>query len=198
MAELERELRGLAAHVDWPETPEVADRLDLAQRRRRVRRRALVLALAAALLALAVALAVPDARSSILRFLHLGGVTIERVSTLPAAEERPLAADLGAPITPARAAALLGRPFGLPRVKGTPQLRETDATVSALLATPEPVLLTETAAVGLMKKLASIATRVEQAQIAPGVEGLWIAGAPHVFFGPDLPPRLASNVLLWE
>src|SRR5262245_38190670 len=198
MAELEHELRRLAAHVAWPETPDVAGRLDLAPRRRLLRRRALLVALAAGLLALAVALAVPDARSSILRFLHLGGVTIERVSTLPAAEERPLAADLGAPVTPARAAAVLGRPFRLPEVKGSPQLRESNGTVSALLATPEPVLLTETAGVGLMKKLASIGTRVEQAPIAPGVEGLWISGAPHVFFGPDLPPRLARDVLLWE
>ena len=108
MAELEHELRGLAAHVAWPETPDAAGRLELAPRRRPLlgRRRALAIALAAALLALAVALAVPDARSSILRFLHLGGVTIERVSTLPAAEERPLASNLGDPVTPARAAVI--------------------------------------------------------------------------------------------
>ena len=74
----------------------------------------------------------------------------------------------------------------------------TLGVVSAMLATPEPVLLTETSGTGLMKKLASIGTSIEQAPIAPGVDGLWIAGAPHVFFGPALPPRLAGNVLLWE
>src|SRR3954470_1680651 len=100
MPELDRTLRRLAGELEWPETPDVASRLALAPRRRR---RPLVVAVALALLALVVALAVPDARSSILRFFHLGDVTVERVSTLPAAQERPLADDLGAAIEPAAA-----------------------------------------------------------------------------------------------
>src|SRR5439155_12047013 len=119
MAELEHSLRTLAADVQWPATPDFAERLVLAPRRRR--RRVLLAAIAAAVaIAVAVALAVPSARSSILRFLHLGGVTIERVSTLPQATERPLAADLGHPVTPAEARVLLGAPFLLPDTAGPP------------------------------------------------------------------------------
>ena len=29
-------------------------------------------------------------------------------------------------------------------------------------------------------------------------DGLWIAGARHVFVLPAAPPRLAGNVLVWE
>jgi hypothetical protein len=30
-----------------------------------------------------------------------------------------------------------------------------------------------------------------------GAPGVWISGAPHVVLGPELPPRLAGNVLVW-
>jgi hypothetical protein len=194
---VEQSLRALAAELEWPETPELAERLELAPRARS-RRRLVLVAVAAALVAVAVAFAVPPARSAILRFLHLGGVTIERVSVLPPAQERPLGEGLGSPVTPARARLILGGPFLLPEVRGTPVLHESDGVVSALLAAPEPVLLTETAFTGLLKKLASVSTHVEQVAIEPGVAGLWISGAPHVFLGPELPPRLAGNVLVWE
>ena len=194
---LEQSLRALAAQVEWPATPDVAGRLELVPPRGRRRRRLVLVAIAAALLAIAIAFAVAPARSSILRFLHLGGVTVERVSVLPPAEQRPLAADLGSPVGAARARAILGGPLRLPPVAGAPALYERDGTVSALLADPEPLLLTETAFTGLMKKL-SATSEVESVEVEPGVEGLWIAGPAHVFFGPDLPPRLAANVLLWE
>ena len=39
---------------------------------------------------------------------------------------------------------------------------------------------------------------VEWVEVAPGVQGLWISGAPHVvFFFPEASPRLAGNVLVW-
>ncbi len=38
---------------------------------------------------------------------------------------------------------MLGGPVALPRVNGEPQLYERDGVVSAVLATPEPVLLSE-------------------------------------------------------
>jgi hypothetical protein len=200
MADFERSLRSLASQIEWPETPALAARLELAPRRRPARRWALiaVVAATAAVLAFLVALAVPDARSSILHFFHLGGATIERVSTLPTAEERPLGAGLGGPVTAAKAATVLGAPFRLPATRGTPVLREVDGAVSTLLATPAPLLLTETAGTGLLKKLASIATSVQSVRIAPGVEGIWLSGAQHVYVGPSAPPRLAGNVLLWE
>jgi len=145
MTELEQALTALAAEIEWPETPAFELRLGPAPAgvRRPWRRRALVLALAAAALAIGIAFAVSPARSAILRFLHLRGVTIERVSTLPAAEERPLTAGLGAPITPEAAALVLGRPVVLPPTAGKPRLYQTGGVVSALLATPDPVLVSE-------------------------------------------------------
>ena len=117
--DLERELRGLA--VAWPETPEL--RLELAARVRS--RRPLLLAVAVALVvaALAAAVAVPQSRGAILRFLHLGGVTVEVVDTLPSAQERPLAAGLGPVVTTAEARRRLGAaPLLAPGVAPRPLL----------------------------------------------------------------------------
>src|SRR5438093_13533161 len=109
MAELERDLRSLAAAVAWPPAPDFASRLDLRRRRLLLRPAALAFAVVA-VAALAAALAVPQSRSAILRFFHLRGETMQRVNTLPRAEERPLAAGLGGQIGDARAASILGGP----------------------------------------------------------------------------------------
>ena len=199
MSELERALNALAAEVEWPPTPELHLRLGPAPRRRR--RRGLVLAVAFALVALGLAFAVPQARSTILRFFHLGGVTVERVSTLPDAEQRPLAAGLGTPVSTAEAEAALGGPVSLPPVSGELQLYERGGVVSAVLATPEPVLLSQLRVANgasLLKKAAGISTGVEQARIDDATDGLWIAGEQHVVYWLEAPPRLAGNVLLWE
>src|SRR6478609_11860472 len=94
MTELERALVALGNELDIPDTTRVwhavAPRL---QRRRWVR--PAVVALAAGVAALAIALAVPPARSAILKFFHIGSVTIERVDTLPPAQTRPFATGLG-------------------------------------------------------------------------------------------------------
>jgi hypothetical protein len=141
---------------------------------------------------------VPEARSAILRFFHLGGVTVERVDTLPAAQERPLAAGLGDPVTAEEAALVLGRPFALPPTSGRPQLYERYQVVSAVLALPEPVLLSELRAdTYLLKKLASQSTGVESVAVG-GDPGLWISGAEHVLIAPKAGPRLAGNVLVWQ
>jgi hypothetical protein len=184
MTELERDLRTL--RVEWPETPDVASRLEL-----RPRRRLLVPALVlASILAVAAAFAVPQSRSAILRFFHLRGVTVERVGTLPPAEERPLAAGLGNQIDDARAKRVLDGPF-LPSEHGT--LYERDGIVSTLLR--GPVLLSEFGAPEFLKKFAT--SNVEWVRVTPGVQGLWIAGAPHVVFFPGASPRLAGNVLVF-
>jgi hypothetical protein len=187
MAELERDLRQLP--VDWPPTPDLAARLELAPRRLH-RRRLAVAALVAA--AVGAAFAVPQSRSAILRFFHLGGVTVERVGTLPPAAERPLASGLGSPVGGAEAARVLGADF-LPRSHGP--LYERGGFVSTLLATPEPVLLSEFGSAEMIKKLATSA--VEPVEVAPGVPGLWLSGARHAVFFPGTAPRLAGNVLVW-
>jgi hypothetical protein len=60
------------------------------------------------------------------------------------------------------------------------------------------VLLTETRLSGLMKKLSMSSTTIRPVEVEPGVDGLWLSGAPHVYLGPDAPPRLAGHVLLFE
>jgi len=200
MSELERELTLLGREVDWPATPSFRLRLEEAPRRDR-RRRGLVLAVALAVLALAIAFAVPPARSALLRIFHIGGATVERVETLPAAEERPLAAGLGREIGLAEATEILGRAPLLPDSGGTPRLYEQSGVVSALLATPDPVLISQMRSdngIGLMKKLAAGGTAVEWLQVTPSVAGIWLSGAPHVFYFPSAPPRVAGNVLLFE
>lgn len=107
MRELERALELLSAEMEWPPTP--AFDLRVAPRRQRW-----WLALVPVAAALAAAFAVPDSRGAILRFLRLGGVTVERVGVLPPAEERPLAATLGVPVSEADAAVVLGQPFAFP------------------------------------------------------------------------------------
>ncbi|HJX47160.1 MAG TPA: hypothetical protein VJ375_04880, partial [Gaiellaceae bacterium] len=80
-----RELSALAAQVEWPPTPELRYELEPSAARPR---RPLALGLALLVLtALVAAFAVPQSRGAILRFFHLGSVTIVRVDRLPAAEE---------------------------------------------------------------------------------------------------------------
>jgi hypothetical protein len=197
MPELERALELLAAEVDWPPTP--AFELASALRRPR-RRRWLVAAALAAAVAVGVAFAVPASRGAILRFLHVGGVTIERVRTLPPAEERALGASVGVPTSEAAAAELLGQPFRLPAGVEA-HLYRSGRSVSALLE-PGPVLLTELRS-GVegpifLKKVASASTRVEWVQLSPGVEAVWLARGEHVFIAPPLPARYAGNTLVWQ
>src|ERR687890_1670391 len=98
MTELERALVALGEELDLPSTPDVWPRVRERLQRPRWFRPALA-AVALGVVALAIAFAVPDARSAILRFFHLGAATVERVDTLPPARERPLVSGLGAPVS---------------------------------------------------------------------------------------------------
>ena len=195
MSELEPNLRSLATELEWPPTPSIE--LRLAERRRRLPRLAIAIALLA--VALAVAFAVPQARSAILRFFHIGGVTIERVGTLPLARERALAVGLGAPISRREAERLLG-PVRLPPVRGRVRLYSLDDVVSTILTTPDPTMLSELGVGGppVLKKVVGPATSVTPVRVVNPGDGLWISGERHVFILPAAPPRLAGNVLVWE
>ena len=196
MAELEHELRALAPAIDWPPTPALEPRPE--PRPARARLRPLWVALALLLIALAVALSVPAARSAILRVFHLGGVTVERVTTLPPARERPLQADLGVRVDARTARETLGAPMRLPKLDHPPQLYQRGTAVSALLARAEPVLLTEFRAdSAIFKKI--FAGRTTAVPVRVGTApGLWIAGDRHVFVPFEAEPRLAGNVLIWQ
>jgi hypothetical protein len=192
MSELERNLSALADAIEWPPTPRVA--LHLGERPRRIPRVALALALVAC--AIGVAFAVPPARSAILRFFHIGGATIIRVDTLPAAQERPLAVDLGRPVTRTEAERTLLAPFRVPKLRGAPRLYRSSDAISTLLAIPQPVLLTEVR-FGSLQKLVGAMTRIESVRVVTAGDGVWLTGGLHVFVFPPTPPRVAGNVLLW-
>jgi hypothetical protein len=196
---LDRELREVGAALEWPETPRLAPALP-----RRGRARPLVLALALVALAVAAAFAVPPARSAILRFLHLRGVTVERVETLPHAAQRSLVAGLGPARPLAEAARVAGfRPL-LPRGVETDRVYARHGVIAIPLGRGR--LLTELSGIGLdvSKKYASQATRVEPATVG-GQPGLWLEGGPHVLVYQNADGtyasatlRLAGNTLLWE
>jgi hypothetical protein len=190
---LETELRALP--IDWPQTPQFE--LELAQRRRR--RWPLAVAIAAA--AVAAALSVPESRGVILRFFQLGGVTIQVVDTLPAADERPLTAGLGPVISTASAKRVI-HPLLLPALDPPPPLHYTPGNVVSLVFEHEghPVLLSEFPGGGgvYLKKLASGGSHIDGASVAGASAGLWVSGPRHVVFFAGQSPRLAGNVLLWE
>src|SRR5580765_1298 len=94
MTELERALVALGDELEFPDTPRVWHAVEPRLQRRR-RLRPVVFALAAGIVALGIAFAVPPARSAILKFFHIGSVTVERVDTLPPAQTRPFATGLG-------------------------------------------------------------------------------------------------------
>jgi hypothetical protein len=195
MAELEQQLRSLAAELDWPATPEL--RLPaLPDRGRRPLRRPLLVALAVLLIAAVVASLVPGARSAILHWFRIGGARVERVQTLPPAARQSLTAALGRPVARAEAERALGGGARLP----TEQLYLRGGVVSALIATDSgPVLfgaLRSRDAPFVMKKLAS-GSNIEFVDVVRNGMGIWIGGAPHVVIFPAAPPRLAGNVLLW-
>jgi hypothetical protein len=207
MAELERDLRALGALLEYPAEPDLvpAVRARLARRERRWRR-PLVLVLAAVVLGLAVAFAVPPARSAILRFFHLGGVTIERVEELPSAPRRSPVSGLEGPMSVEQASRVAG--FGIVRPSSKVGRAYAARGIAAMLLHVEgvegPVLLTELRGFDLMmKKTAAGETAIEPLRVN-GWDGVWIEGAPHVvsYYDPfgahrTRATRLAGNVLIW-
>lgn len=195
--ELERELKTLAGEIAWPPPP--SDRPSLEPRRGHFPRQLLVTA-AVVVVAVAAAFAVPQSRAAILRFLHLGGVTIQFVDTLPAVQEQSLAATLGPTLSTSEARGLLGGTLLLPSTSTAPPLHANGQIVSLLfLNRGQPILVSEahTGSAIFLKKLASLNTTATTVRVATD-PGLWLSGAPHVVFFPGAPPRLAGNVLLWQ
>jgi hypothetical protein len=196
MAELERLLSAAAREVAWPLPSEAV----LPAGARRPRRRGLIVVVAA-VVAVAVAMAVPGARSAILRAFGLEGVSIERVGALPPAQERPLGAGLGAPVSAQQARQVLSAPFALPPLRSQPRLYLDQGAVSALLDAGGPILLSELRVGGggpvILKKIVGPSTGVEGVRVGDS-PGMWISGAEHLYISPGAPPRLAGNVLLWE
>jgi hypothetical protein len=204
MTELERALVALGNELEFPPTPElwsgVRDRL---QRRRWLR--PTVLAVAVGVVALGIAFAVPPARSAILDFFHLGSATVERVETLPPAQQRPLTAGLGPARARADAELVAHLQIRLPAGATPTRYYAQPGLIATLLRVDgKPVLLAEMRddQVSLTKKFVAPGTSVEGVDV--GEFGLWLQGGEHVLrwqFGPgplkEIRTRLAGNVLLW-
>lgn len=209
MTELERALVALGHELEFPAAPDLAASVGARLHRRQWpgRRRPLALALAVVLVAFGIAMAVPPARSAILDFFHIGAVTVEQVDTLPAAQERPLAAGLGPPLSRREAELRAHLEILLPGFGGSPPSRyyaEPGLIATLLQYRGRPVLLAEMRndQVGIAKKFVGSATRVEAVSV--GRFGLWIEGGKHVLAwqfgaGPfrQIHTRLAGNVLIW-
>jgi hypothetical protein len=205
MTELERALLALGGELEFPPQPNLVAAVR-ARLERPSRRRLVAFAIAVALVAFGIAMAVPDARSAILRFFHIGSVTVERVETLPPAQERPLSTGLGAPMSRREAERRAGFPILLPRnVRSAPARYYVRPGLIAtfLHSGAKPLLLVEFQGdqAGIAKKLTGPDTLVEPAPI--GNYGIWISGGRHVItweFGRgthQLDTRLAGNVLIW-
>jgi hypothetical protein len=207
MTELERALVALGRELDFPPEPDLAGVVRARLERRPRRRRALAFAVALVVVAFGIAMAVPQARSAILDFFRIGSVSVQRVETLPAARERPLAAGLGQPLARHDAELRAHLPIRLPDLGGPQPTRyyARPGMIATLLQYQgAAVLLAEMRddQVSAGKKFTAQATRVESVQL--GRYGIWIEGGRHVLtwqFGPAEPQliqtRLAGNVLIW-
>ncbi len=206
MTELERALVALGAELDFPPAPELVPAVRARLDRRRLGR-PLVFAVALLVIAFGIAMAVPQARSAILRFLHIGAVTVERVETLPAAQERPLTAGLGPALSRRAAEQRAQVAIVLPRLAGPAPTRyyaQPGLIATLLLYRGKPALLAELSGdqLGIGKKFVPQETKVEPVRI--GRFGIWLEGGRHVLtwqvgFGEtrQIETRLAGNVLIW-
>jgi hypothetical protein len=147
---------------------------------------------------LAATMAVPDARTAVLRFLGLKGVTVIRVDELPPASTTPHV--FGESVTFAGAQRIVGfrplLPSALDQPDGIRINRFMPYFVVLLYGRPNVRLrLTETN-LGLIEKYVRFDQRAERVQV-DGQPGIWVEGE-HVVSELFGLPRLSGNVLLWE
>ena len=215
MTELERALVALGRDVEVPVAPDLAPavlaRIEPRPRPRPRRRWAVVVAFAV-LATLAATLAIPEARSALLRILHIGAERIELVEELP---EVPIQHDLefvlGERVTLEEARRRAG--FALRELDEPPDrvYLGDRGTVWFLYGTPERVrlLVAQTPRLRLgtdliFKKLVGPQTRIEPVAV-DGSPGFFLDGEPHLVLLLDEKglvvnesSRLSRNVLVWD
>jgi len=216
---LERALTELGRELAVPTVPDLAAgvlaRIEPRRPARPHSRRWAVVLAAVVLAALAATLAIPDARSALLRVLHIGGEQIELVDELPPVPPQPAEIDLdlalGIRATLEQARREAG--FDLHELDTEPDrvylggrgtvwfLYGTPASVRLLVAQTPRVRIDETL---IVKKLVPSGTQVEQVSVA-GERGFYLGGSPHLLLLLDESgdvieesARLARNVLVWE
>ena len=222
MSELELELREL--RIEWPETPDLAGRVEqrLAAAPERPRRSWLArpawqLAVASVALIVAVVMAIPPARAAVLDLLGFGSVRITREEPSPSRFGQALV--LGDPVTLAQARRAL--PVLVPEEVGDPDavyLSEhptmgprVDMVYRARPGLPSSsnteagMLITQFRAVAepLIEKSVGTGAKVERLTVG-GDPAFFLSGAPHGFAYLDPESqnanfeeqRLAGNTLL--
>ena len=207
MPELDVALRELGRHVEFPPTPDRVARPSATGSPLRAFssglgapwRRPLAIALAVLVVAVGAVLAVPPARTAVLDWLGLRGVSIVRVDELPPtpAVER---LELGRQVTLEEAPLWRLVPDDEPD-----RVYVGNGMVSLLWGTPDRVrlLLTESRGQAFIEKLIEQDARVERVTVN-GEPGVWLE-EPHVVFFEDLrgrmrqsTGRLAGKTLLWQ
>jgi hypothetical protein len=202
---LEQRLHELGRELAFPATPDLSGRARSTGKAFPWRQVAFAFAIVA--VAIAAAFAVPQARTAILHWFHLNGVTVERVDTLPEAQERTKAGGLGRRLTLAQAQRQLGLHLLLPPLHGKPATYVLDHAVATVILRVggRPVLLSEFRARSytMLKKSASLKTKVEPVSVN-GERGLWLEGPPHTLtyfntYGEfqERTVKITGNVLLW-
>jgi hypothetical protein len=226
VTDLEQVIRAAGETIRYPETPDVERavvariRTTAPKRRRRLPwlgrpgSRAVAVAIAAAVLVAASAVAaVPSARSALWRFLHLGGVRVERLDRLPALTPAgPL--DLGRETTLSGARHVVDFELIVPRLEVPPRVFARagfprGGQVSFLIGSLRRprLLLTEFRGSGSQRyadKLVGPGTTVDLLRVN-GSRGMWVHGRPHLFHFVQAdgrlqfePLRLATNTLIWQ
>ena len=203
MTELERALVALGRELDVPAAPNLAPVVRARIDRRERRRRALVVAVALAAVAIAVAMAVPQARTAILRFFHIGAVTVQHVNTLPHATHASMTAGLGQQLVREDAEGVAGFSARLGTLAPPGPWWARKGLLATFVRRHPSVLLVELSGdqFGFAKKYAN--SGVEPATVR-GEFALWIRG-PHVLtyvLGPEnrlvQVARYSGNALVWE
>ena len=188
MTELERALVALGDELEYPVVRDVWPHVEPRLRRRRF----WPAVVAVAVLAVGIAFAVPPARSAILKFFHIGSVSVEQVQTLPPAQTRPFSTGLG----PKRSEPTVQLPAGL---TATAYYARPGLHAALLRYHGKQLLYAELRGdqMGFAKKFAGPRTHLEEVRL--GEFGLWLSGAPHVLMWDqgNVQTRLAGNVLLW-
>ena len=217
MNELERALVALGHELAVPEAPDLSPRVLAAlEPPARPARMRLAVVLAAVLVAvLLAALAIPDARSALARFFHVGAARIEVVDELPAVEPQPPELDLepalGERVSLAEARRRAG--YDLLELDEAPDrvylgprnsvrfLYGRPGAVRLLVAQTPKLSIDEAF---IFKKLAAVGTNVETVSVH-GKPAYFLSGEAHEVMlvdEYDLPVqqtlRLARNTLLWE
>jgi hypothetical protein len=215
MPDLRRELELMAAEVDWPATPVLDVRVDMAAPAPRRVPRGLRLALVALLVLLLATATALAASRSVREFFGLAGVTVEPTALDPP-ELRPQPLSLGRRASLAEARRVV--PVVVPRALGQPDDVYVGAGEVSLAYGPRPglprarqlgfgLLVTEVRGsidAPALGKLLPAATRVQRLRVGPHA-AIWIEGAPHFFAyrGPngefrEGSLRAAGNVLLLQ